>query len=89
MGERGTCPKSLVERVDGCRELGCRSAVWLCCVLVGLRFDGFMMVRSGLASIDPIPVPLHGTPCFPFYRPRESMSYNGRKEKKLEGEDSF
>ena len=25
--------------------------------------------------------PLHGTPCFPFYRPRESIGYNGGKEK--------
>jgi len=32
--------------------------------------------------------PLHGTPCFPFYRPRESMSYSGGKEKN-EREESF
>ena len=24
---------------------------------------------------------IHGMPCFPFYRPRESMGYNGGKEK--------
>ena len=25
--------------------------------------------------------PPNGAPCFPFYRPRESMGYNGGKEK--------
>ena len=44
MGERGTGPKSLVERVNGCRELGFCLVVCLCCVLVGSRFDGFMVV---------------------------------------------
>ena len=64
MGERGTGPKSLVERVNGCRELGCRSVMCLCCVLVGSRFDGFVMIRSGLAWIDPMPV--LGHPAFSF-----------------------
>ena len=64
MGERGTGTKSLVERVNGCRELGCCSAVCLCCVLVSLRFDGFVMIRSGLAWIDPMPV--LGHPAFSF-----------------------
>ena len=64
MGERETGPKSLVERVNGCRELGRYSAVCLCCVLVGSRFDGFLMIRSGLAWIDPMPV--LGRPSFPF-----------------------
>ena len=35
-------------------------------------------IGSGLnQSIDP----LHGVPCFPFYRPRKSTGYNGGKEK--------
>ena len=62
---RGTRPKSLVERVNGCRELSYCSVVCLCCVLVGLRFDGFVMVRSGLASIDRS-IPFVGRPAFPF-----------------------
>ena len=66
MVERGTYPKSLVGRTNGCRELGCCSA--MCS-----RFDasGFDLMRCD---------PLNGTPCFPFYRLRESMGYNGRKE---------
>jgi len=43
----------------------CCSAVCLCCVLVGSRFDGFVMVRSGLASIDRS-IPFVGRPAFPF-----------------------
>ena len=52
MDERGTGPKSLMEEMNGCRELGCCSTVCLCCVLIGSRFDGFVMVQSGLALID-------------------------------------
>ena len=52
MYERGTCLKSLVEEMNGCRELGYYSTVCLCCVLIDSRFDGFVVVRSGLASID-------------------------------------
>ena len=63
MGERWTGPKSLVERMNRCRELG-RYLV-MCS-----RFDA-----SGFDLM-----PLSGVPCFPFYRPRESMGYNGRKE---------
>ena len=66
--------------MNGCRELGCCSAVCLCCVLVGLRFDGFVMVRSGLASIDRSPDHLREASCFPFYRPKESMGYSGGRE---------
>jgi hypothetical protein len=51
--------------VNGCRELGCCSAVCLCCVLVGSRFDGFVMVRSGRASIDRS-IPFVGRPVFPL-----------------------
>ena len=87
MGERGICPKSLVERVVGCRELGCCSAMCLCCVLVGLRFDGFVVVRSGLAWIDPMPH--YGASCFPFYRQRGRADYIERKREKSQGEEGF
>ena len=75
MGERGTGPKSLVERMNGYRELGPCSA--MCS-----RFDasGFDLMRCD---------PLNGTPCFPFYRLRESMGYNGRKEENERERKSF
>ena len=60
----GHVPSLWWKRVNGCRELGCCSAVCLCCVLVGSRFDGFVMVRSGLAWIDVMP--FVGRPAFPF-----------------------
>ena len=78
MGERGIGPKSLVERVNRCRELGCRSAVCLCCVLVSSMFDGFVMIPSGLAWIDPMP--FNGASCFIFYRLGKSTGYSGGKE---------
>ena len=57
MGERGTGPKSLVERVNGCRELDCRSAVCS-------GFDGF--VRIWLESIRCVAMPLMGCHAFCF-----------------------
>ena len=82
MVERGTGPKSLVERTNGCRELSCYSA--MCS-----KFDasGFNLMRSDEFSCDAMP--LNGTPCFPFYRPRESMGYNRRKEENERERKSF
>ena len=62
MGERGTGPKSLMERANGCRELGR-------CLAMCSRFDA-----SGSAVMCLIDT-LSGVPCFPFYRPRESRDY--------------
>ena len=78
--DRSQVSGEMSERV--LRELGCYLAVCSCCVLVGLRFDGFMMIRSGLAWIDPMcsNAP-YGTSYFPFYRPRESMGYSGRRKR--------
>ena len=61
MGKRGTGSKSLVERVNECRELSCCSAMCLCCVLVGSRFNGF--VWTWLESIRCL---LMERPAFPF-----------------------
>ena len=46
------------------------SRVFVSCSCVDLD-----MIGSRLDRI------IHGTPCFPFYRPRESMGYSGGKEK--------
>ena len=48
----------------------------------------FRLVRGD--SIGPPWVdPLHGTPCFPFYRPRKSTGYDGGKEKNEREKKSF
>ena len=33
--------------------------------------------------------PISGVPCIPFYRPRESTSYNGRREENQRERKSF
>ena len=44
----------------------------------------YLMDRSRV-DLDP----LHGVPCFPFYRQRESMGYNGGKEKNEREKKAF
>ena len=81
MGERGTCPKSLMERSNGCRELGHCSAICS-------RFDASgsdLMYDQFLCDV----MPLSGVPCFPFYRPRESMDYRWEKREKREAKEVF
>ena len=72
MGERGIGPKSPMERTNGCRELGR-------CSTMCSRFDasGSAMMRCDARCGEPMP--LSGTPCFPFYRPRESTDYKWEK----------
>ena len=75
MGERGTGPKSQMERSNGCRELGRCSA--MCS-----RFDasGSAMMWCDVRCHELMP--LSGVPCFPFYRPRESSGYRWEKKGK-------
>ena len=73
MVERGTCPKSLVRGANGCRELSRFPAMCLC-VLISSGLDGFESKSMRCVAIDSPP---RGTPCFPFYRPRESIGYSG------------
>ena len=44
-----------------------------------------MCIWIGSRWVDRV-YPVHGTPCFSFYRPRKSMGYSGGKEKKRERE---
>ena len=78
MGEREIGPKSLVERSKGCEELSC-------CLAMCSRFDGsgFGVMQCDMRC----PMPLNGTPCFPFYMPMESKGYNGRKRGEREAEE--
>ena len=80
MGERGTGPKSLVKRSNGCRELGR-------CPAMCLRFDARSFCVMGYDM--PSAMPLSGTPSFPFYKTRESMGYNGRKKENQRQRKSF
>ena len=48
-------------------------------LLVSILIDRFLI---GLGA-------LHGTPCFPFYRPRESTGYSEGKEKNERGKKAF
>ena len=77
-----------MEGMNGCRELGCCSAVCLCCVLVGSRFDGFVMVRSGMASIDRS-IPFVGRPAFPFIgQEKARVTVEGKEENEKERKSS-
>ena len=58
------CPKSLVERVNGCRELGCCSAVCSGRALIGSGFDEFFFHAS------------HETPCFPLAYKKERRAFH-------------
>jgi len=42
-----------------------------------------------LVSMGRLIDPLYGAPCFPFYRPRESAGYSGRKEKNQREKKAF
>ena len=62
------------------RELGCYSTICS-------KFDGLVMVRSDLASIDVMCCHApYGTACFPFYRLRESIGYSRGKRRMRERE---
>ena len=76
---------------DGRSEQMLRARLLLSRVLV-LCSDRFKVrwvcdgsIRSGLDRCDA----LRGAPCFPFYRPRESMGYSRGKEKNEREEKSF
>ena len=82
MDEGGIGPKSLMERSNGCRELGHYSA--MCS-----RFDasGSAVMRCDVPCRESIP--LSGVSYFPFYRPRESMSYRWEKRGKREAKEAL
>ena len=76
MVERGTGPKSLMEGMNGCRELDhCLAACSGFGGSIGFESDGSMRCVAITCLMPP-----NGTPCFPFYRPSESMGYSGGKE---------
>ena len=80
MGERGTCPKSLMEWVNGCRELGR-------CLVVCSGFDELIRFESLVVHCDEFRCPPNETLCFLFYRPRESRGYIRGKKGESEGEE--
>ena len=82
MGERGTSPKSLMERSKGYRELGHCSA--MCS-----RFDasGSAVIRCDVQCHEPIP--LVGCPAFPFIGQERAGFTDGRKEENERQRKSF
>ena len=83
MVERGICPKSLVSRANGCRELSRFPAVCLC-VLVSSGFDGF---ESQLMRC--VPVPFMGRPPFPFIgQGKTRVTVEGKEENEKEKKSS-
>ena len=67
----------MVERgTNGCLELDCCLAT--CPGVggsIGFESDGSIRCVAIVGTMPP-----NGTPCFPFYRPSESMGYSGGKE---------
>ena len=60
---RKTCPKSMMERMNGCRELGC-------CSVVCSGFDELIRFESPMVCCDEfrslVRYPIMGRPAFPF-----------------------
>ena len=54
-------------------------------VVAQLCVRGSSVMRCDARGFDP----LSGVPCFPFYGPRESTSYSGRREENQRGRKSF
>ena len=68
---------------DGKSERVLRARLLLNCVLVSCSY-----VSISCSDLMRIPIdPLHGAPCFPFYRPRESAGYSGGKGEEREREE--
>ena len=82
MDERGTGPKSLMERSKGCRELGH-------CLAMCSRFDasGSAMMQRDVRCCPSIP--LVGCPAFPFISQERAGITDGRKEEKQRQRKSF
>ena len=81
MVERGTCPKSLVEGTNGCRELDrCLAACSGFDGSIGFEFDGSMRCVAIVFSM-----PLVGRPAFPFIgqgKARVTVEGKEKNEKK-------
>ena len=79
MVERGTGPKSLMEKIERMPR------AWS---LLGCVRDVLCLCRTGLCVSHLSKVgPLSGEPCPPFYRPRGSRGYKWEKEEKTKGRE--
>ena len=75
MGERGTCPKSLMERSKGHQEHGYCLAMRCVCVI------------DSSSCVSKRSVPLVGCPALPFIDQGGSRVYKWEKEEKTKGRE--